>query len=80
MERWLNIQENLNDILFEVMQIENNTFVEAAKNVYEMGIENTVEGLFFSQYLSFNHLDEKGKTLFSRYIENHPDSALNLIT
>lgn len=80
MERWFKIQEDLNDILFEVMQIENNTFVEEAKNIYELGIENAVEGLFFSQYLSFNHLDSQDKTLFDRYIEKHPESALNLVT
>lgn len=80
MERWINIQEDLNEILFEVMQIENNTFVEEAKNVYELGIESTVEGLFFSQYLSFNHLDEKGQTLLNRYIEKHPESTLSLVS
>ncbi len=80
MERWLNIQENLNEILFEVMQIENEAFVEEAKNVYELGIKNTVEGLFFTQYLSFHYPDENGKTLFSRYIEKHPDSSLSLVT
>lgn len=80
MERWFKIQENLNDILFEVMQIENNAFVEEAKNIYELGIENTVEGLFFSQYLSFNHLDEGGKTLFRRYVDKHPESSLSLVT
>lgn len=80
MERWLNIQENLNEILFEVMQIENQAFVEEAKNVYELGIEKTVEGLFFTQFLSFHYLDESDKTLFSRYIEKHPESSLSMVT
>ncbi len=80
MERWLNIQENLNEILFEVMQIENQAFVEKAKNVYELGIDNNVEGLFFTQYLCFHYEDEYGKTLYNRYLEKHPESPLSLVT
>lgn len=80
MERWLMIQEEMDQILFDVMRIENEAFVEAAKIAYEQGIEDRAEGLFFSAFLSYHFKDSQGKTLFERHLENNPNSPLNLVT
>lgn len=80
MERWLLIQENMDQILFDAMAIENEDFVSAAKKAYEQGIEERAEGLFFSAYLTYHYQDESGSTLFQKYLKKHPESPLSLIT
>lgn len=80
MERWLMIQEQMDQILFDVMSIENEDFVESAKAAYEQGIEDRAEGLFFSAFLSYHFKDPSGKTLFEKHLEKHPESPLHLVT
>ncbi len=80
MERWLLIQEQMDQILFDVMSIENEDFVESAKAAYEQGIEERAEGLFFSAFLSYHFKDASGKTLYEKHLEKHPESPLHLVT
>ena len=80
MERWLMIQENMDQILFEAMDIKNDAFLIEAKEIYEQGIEDRAEGLFFSAFLTYHFKDKEGKTLYEKYLEKHPESPLHLIT
>jgi hypothetical protein len=79
MERWLSVQENMDQILFDAMSIEHEAFVIKAKEAYEFGIEGRAEGLFFSAYLTYHFTDDSGKTLLQKHLEKNPESPLNMI-